>query len=231
MEFKYHYLYKITNLINNKFYYGIHSTNNLNDGYMGSGKGLHRAYNKYDIENFKKEILEFRNTREEISKLESEIVNFDLISSTNCYNIRLGGDDGKTIGTAMMIDTEGNQKRVVIGSNEHKNMVGLQHGKTTVFDLIDNIYKNITIDEFNLNKDRYKGTWFGRHHTEETKHKLSEHHKITGKQKGEKNSQYGTCWITKDGENKKIKKEELDGYLNDGWVAGRIVYWSCKKKR
>ena len=31
-ERKYHYLYKITNLVNNKYYYGIHSTDNLEDG-------------------------------------------------------------------------------------------------------------------------------------------------------------------------------------------------------
>ena len=38
---------------------------------------------------------------------------------------------------------------------------------------------------------------------------------------GKTNSQYGTCWITMDGTNKKIKKEELDSYLAIGWVKGR----------
>ena len=42
-------------------------------------------------------------------------------------------------------------------------------------------------------------------------------------QKGEKNSQYGTCWITKDNENKKIKKEYLDEYISLGWKAGRVI--------
>ena len=35
--------YRIENIINNFYYYGIHSTDNLNDGYMGSGRGLKRA--------------------------------------------------------------------------------------------------------------------------------------------------------------------------------------------
>lgn len=40
---KYNYLYKITNKINGKIYIGIHSTNKLNDKYMGSGGPLLKA--------------------------------------------------------------------------------------------------------------------------------------------------------------------------------------------
>lgn len=42
---------------------------------------------------------------------------------------------------------------------------------------------------------------------------------------GVQNSQYGTCWIYNINEDKsiKIKKEELDNYLNNGWIKGRIL--------
>lgn len=43
------------------------------------------------------------------------------------------------------------------------------------------------------------------------------------KQKGEGNSQYGTCWITKEKVNKKIKKENIDKYLKEGWIQGRFL--------
>ena len=46
-EKKYNYFYKITNDFDNCYYYGIHSTNNMNDGYMGSGKWLKRAMKKH----------------------------------------------------------------------------------------------------------------------------------------------------------------------------------------
>ena len=88
---KYHYLYKIENLVNGKYYYGIHSTDNLEDGYMGSGTYLKKAYDKYGIENFKKTILEFLPDRTSLLKREREIVNDYEIKNAACYNVTLGG--------------------------------------------------------------------------------------------------------------------------------------------
>jgi len=74
---QYHYLYKITNLINNKIYIGIHSTNRLDDGYLGSGLAFKRALKLYGKENFRKEILEWFDWRIEALQREAEIVNFE----------------------------------------------------------------------------------------------------------------------------------------------------------
>ena len=70
-------------------------------------------------------------------------------------------------------------------------------------------------------RDKMKANldWTGKKHTDETKKKLSETMSKLGH--GASNSQFGTCWITKDGANKKIKKDDIDTYLNEGWVKGR----------
>ena len=45
MEYQYYIVYKITNLLNDKSYLGVHSTNDLNDGYLGSGRQIKEAIN------------------------------------------------------------------------------------------------------------------------------------------------------------------------------------------
>lgn len=91
------FLYKTTNIINGKFYIGVHQTTNINDGYLGSGLNLRRAIKKYGRDNFHKEILEFFDSPEEMFQKEREIVNEDFISLKNNYNLKIGGI-GNSIG-------------------------------------------------------------------------------------------------------------------------------------
>jgi hypothetical protein len=46
---------------------------------------------------------------------------------------------------------------------------------------------------------------------------------MKGKYKGEQNSQYGSCWIHNLDlkESKKIKKEDINQWLEKGWLNGR----------
>lgn len=92
MEKKYNFVYRTTNLVNGKEYIGVHSTDNLNDGYIGSGKRLAIAIRKYGIENFKREILEFFSSRNSAFEREAELVNEEYRNDPNTYNLNLGGD-------------------------------------------------------------------------------------------------------------------------------------------
>lgn len=105
----YNYFYKITNQINNHYYYGVHSTENLNDGYMGSGSRLRLAYKKYGIKNFKKEIIKFFNSADEAYDYEKQIVNDKLIKLEECYNIQCGGKFFNTKGYVACKDCDNNK--------------------------------------------------------------------------------------------------------------------------
>lgn len=91
-EFKYHFTYIIINLVNFKYYIGVHSTNDLNDKYLGSGKFLKRAINKYGRNNFIRVIVEHFATRDLAFDSERTLITKEMISSNNCYNFSYGGN-------------------------------------------------------------------------------------------------------------------------------------------
>jgi len=88
---KYNYVYKITNLINNKEYIGVHRTNNIEDGYMGSGTYLKRSVQKHGASNFKKIIIAFFSTYKDALAFERKLVTEEYINKPNTYNIKEGG--------------------------------------------------------------------------------------------------------------------------------------------
>lgn len=66
-------------------------------------------------------------------------------------------------------------------------------------------------------------TFEGKKHSKETIEKLKLTFESTQHQKGIKNSQFGTCWITNNIENRKIKKEQLSTWTEKGWLKGRKI--------
>jgi hypothetical protein len=69
----------------------MHSTDNLDDGYVGSGQRLWKSINKHGRENHVCEILEFLPDRESLKAREAELVNEETIHDEMCMNLALGG--------------------------------------------------------------------------------------------------------------------------------------------
>ena len=255
---KYNYFYKITNLLNNHYYYGIHSTDNLDDGYMGSGKRLHYAYKKYGIENFTKEIVKYFDTRKDASNYEAEMVTEQLVKDDNCYNCVVGGEELYTLGLTSVYDKIDNIVKLVKIEDYHNNKkryISTNSGYVTAKKNGSEKFYRISIEEFYENRDNYtvpttnkvvvkdvynniyfvssldprylsgelKGTWYNKKHKKEEIEKAKETFKKIKHQQGERNSHYGTCWVTKDFENKCVKIIELDKYIANGWKKGRYI--------
>lgn len=87
---KFHYLYKISRF-DGRYYIGIHSTDNLDDGYFGSGKLITASIKKHGKDLHSKEIIQFFESRKELVQSEVTMVNENLLNDPFCMNIKLGG--------------------------------------------------------------------------------------------------------------------------------------------
>ena len=70
-----HYVYITKCIDNDKFYVGDHSSNTLNNSYLGSGQLIKKAIKKYGREKFTCEILEQFNTKEEAFNAQEKYIN------------------------------------------------------------------------------------------------------------------------------------------------------------
>lgn len=86
-----HFVYRITNHLNGRYYIGMHSTDDIEDGYMGSGYNIRRAIKEFGIKNFEREILHDLETRELARLKEAELVTSETIKDPKCYNLIAGG--------------------------------------------------------------------------------------------------------------------------------------------
>ncbi len=211
---KYHFIYKTTNILNGKFYIGMHSTDNLNDGYLGSGKRIWYSIKKYGKEKFKIEHIEFYPTRDALIQREIELINKDILKDPMCMNLMQGGWGG-------FVSKEHQFKRSQTG--------GLMHSYLLKNDI--KYRKKWLKKRSELSKQMVKdglmiglipGSFKDHKHSKETIEQMKR--SAQGKHTGKLNSQYSTCWITNKKENKKIKKQDLHLYKNTEWKLGRTMH-------
>lgn len=201
-----YYLYQITNLINNKIYVGVHRTENLDDGYMGSGKHLKASQEKYGIENFRKDILEYFESSDAMFLREAEIVTPDFLQRPDVYNLRVGGFGG--------FDH--------INSNAEKFLEAKHRGWATRQQLyMKKFRENPEFASAMRELAREHMLESGKKsHTPEANAKRQESYKDIQHQQGSKNSQYGKMWITDETESRSVSKNET---IPEGWRKGRVI--------
>jgi hypothetical protein len=175
-ERKFHYIYKITRTDGSgKYYIGMHSTDDLDDGYFGSGRLIARSVRKHGKDKHEKEILEFLPSRKELKAREKKLVNEEILDDPRSA----AGGKAKSSWSQ-----EAREKHTIICKTTIK-LAKMAANKPEVM-------------------EKRKVTYAERQH-----------------QAGEKNSQYGTCWVTNKEGSVKIKRDSLDQYLSMGYVQGR----------
>lgn len=185
----YGYIYKTTNLINNKIYIGQHhyERNHIDPHYLGGGKNLHLAFKKYGKENFKCEILEWCDSFEELNEKETYWIKF-----YNSKDRRIGYnlDDG---GQGIPGYHHTNEAKEKISKNNCKYWKGRSLHPNTIRASIESRKKlaaegklkghkmsQETKEKVKLGLKKWYETHdhpnLGKHPTEETRQKLKESH-------------------------------------------------------
>jgi hypothetical protein len=210
-------IYQITNSINGKIYIGKHQTDNIDDGYMGSGKNLKRAIKKYGIKNFVKKILYVFDSEEEMNYKEAELVTEEFCLREDTYNICVGGQGGFSY-INNNPDKFLTEKRLNSLLSNKERSERLKKKYRTDVEFYKKQYKIIVDAGKKARKNNPLGTFYGKKHSNQTKITIGIKNSVA--MIGSGNSQYGSMWITNGIENKKIKKVDN---IPEGWYKGRII--------
>jgi len=113
----YGFVYITTNMVNGKKYIGQKIFDRHWKLYLGSGKRLKSAINKYGKENFNREIIAIAFSKEELDNLEINYINIsNAVISEDYYNIAYGG------GTNTGLKFSDEHKQKISNSEKGKNV-------------------------------------------------------------------------------------------------------------
>jgi len=191
-------------------YIGYHSTLDFNDTYMGSGSKLKPAIINEGIENFEKEVLFIFDNKEDALAAERYVVDEAFVARKNTYNIALGGgtfpkEAQEKINWLWKNDLQWATKRRQKQSNAMKGkMLGENHHM------------------------------YGKKHSEETKESMRKPKNISEEtkkrlRKDRKRRIY--IYNIKIKQTKRVNLNELQSYLNQGWIRGRAPFSKETRKR
>jgi hypothetical protein len=214
-------VYKITctkGKFKDKFYFGQHTTNNINDGYKGSGCLIKDYYKKYPND-YIKEIISFHNTQEELNKAEYDII-LPYLNTQMCLNRKEGGGNNK-------LSEETKRKLSELHKGIKSPKKGIPLSEETKQKISDKLKSQGV-----WNKGK-KGLY---HHTEESKQKMSAAHKgipniMKGKHySGDMKIKMSTLrsennknrrWVTNGIINHFVLIDDVDYYLSIGYNLGK----------
>ena len=191
------------------YYYGQHTTDNLDDGYYGSGTILLNYYNKYGaIENvtYTKTIIDFYSNSTELNQAEYELIGDKYETDPMCLNLIAGG---RMCG----FSSETREKMSEARKNRWADENYKQQFKNNIKSNTNYGMKNKHQSEESKQKISAvtrgeKNGMYGKHHSDEAKSKMHNN-------KGVKHVNNGV-------EERMVKGEKLQQLLNEGYVYGRI---------
>lgn len=198
MEKKYNFVYKTTHKESGKYYIGVHSTDNIDDGYLGSGTRIKRSVKKYGEDAFDREILRHFDTNVDAYSYEKKLVTLDTLKDTLCMNMDIGG--------------RGRQSGFKVSKETRRKIGEASRGRFFSKEARDKISK--------VHKGKSKSKEARARMSNSQKGEKNHRYGKGYLQKGENNPMYGKVYITNGVQNDIIKKEDS---VPVGWRRGRVM--------
>lgn len=151
------------------YYLGQHKTDNLDDGYKGSGTKLREYYKQYP-EDYTFTILEFYSNTSELNIAEQKLIGDLWKTDKFCLNMNAGGAGGfkccHEVNRGRKYSEE-HRRKISEGQKGRKgSMLGKHHS--------EEIKRKISESERAHPERHITNGMKGKHHSEETKRKISE---------------------------------------------------------
>lgn len=228
---KYGYVYLSYCKITGKIYIGQKKSKVFINNYFGSGKLIKLAINKYGVENFNVYLIDWSKSKEDLDYKEKYwIAKYNSVNKEIGYNISRGGLWGDCLTTKTPLEKEEIINKIV--KTRHLNR---KLGITKPYKLSEETKKKISIATSGKNNPMYgKSAMKGRHHSEETKRKISEaakgrhHSEETRKKISESNKlarKSYNCWTGRHhSEETKNKLSKIVSENNKGKI------WICNNE-
>ena len=231
---KYHIVYKTTCKISGRFYVGMHSTDIIDDGYLGSGRRLKYSIDKHGKEEHIREILAYCDDRKSLAKKEAEIIDERFLKHPMCMNLIEGGEGGDTY------TKENRHQRIEARKNWYKKLT--EEEKIELSEKVSSgVNKHIKANPDKIVERNKKIAKIrvlnGYSHSDKTRKKIGDanknrsqeiNDKISKTLTGRKNLDHskrmtGRKWMTSPDkkESALTKEENINSYLNKGWNYGR----------
>ena len=182
-------------------------------GYFTSSPKVKELLNEHSPDEFRAEVRKVFATPDEALTYENRfLTKVNAVNSDKWLNQHIGVDKFRNVGPASekILLAQRNKRQTPEGNAKRsKSLMGRYISEETK-QKMSLAQRNRPKEQEELRRDKIREKATGRGHDDTTKTKLSS---IVS----------NTRWVSKEGKQKKVLAEELEQYINDCWVRGRIL--------
>ena len=182
-------------------------------GYFTSSAKVKKLVEEYGVNSFRAEVRKIFSNPDQALRYEYKFLKkVKALKKNDWLNDNYGGEKFRHVGPASekTLQAQRNKKQSLESNIKRSNALKGRIITNETRKKMSEVQKNRSIEDETTRREKIRQHALGRHQTEEVKKELS-------------NIVSNTRWVNKEMIQKKVHKDELASYINDGWNNGRIL--------